>query len=86
MSRRQVVQLSRAARVAARIRIIGAALRKEFDVEDVIVIAGSLFAAAGVWIRFSPGDSLIVIGGLLLYLGLWHRTLITRALNNGTAR
>lgn len=78
MSRRQV-ELSRAKRIVA-------ALRKEFDVEDGIVLAGFLLAAGGVWIRFSVGDSLMVAGVFLLYLGLWHRTLIARALNNGTAR
>lgn len=68
--------MSRAARALAVLAAIGAAL----DTEDVIVIMGFVFLAIGAALVFSMGAALIVCGALLLYVGLWHRTLISWAI------
>lgn len=50
----------------------GSRLYQSLEVRDVLMLAGLSMLAAGTYLIYEP-SALVVSGGLLFYLGVWHK-------------
>lgn len=50
----------------------GSYLRESTSVRDVLMLSGLGLLSTGTYLIYEP-SALVVSGGLLFYLGVWHR-------------